>query len=191
MTGRCVSSAQYWTQLRCADCPAVFFSKQGTLAAVQWYRDNLVGKKVINRDTGWEIGFTLRGATKSVNAKGHDPVRLIPALEQVIELSTFISTAPDIYNRPKTKAVHKFAARAMLDGKPKNVVATVREDQDGRMHYDPSRDMGAVARFAKKSTAGRGDTLPDPALDGSVSTIVLLVKANPIKHQVGAGLSRE
>ncbi|WP_412509403.1 hypothetical protein [Roseovarius sp. SYSU LYC5161] len=49
----------------------------------------------------------------------------------------------------------------------------------------------AGTRFAKKSTAGRGDTLPDPALDGSPSTIVLLVKARPIKHQVGAGLSQE
>jgi len=153
-------------------------------AGIRWYRDNLVGKRITNRETGWEIGFTRRGAAKSVNAKGEDLVRLIPALEQVMTHGTLVSTMPDIYGRQQMKAVHKFAARVMLAGQPKDVVVTVREDSNGRMHYDLSKDMSVGARFSKKSTARRGETHIDPVLEVSPDTLNVAIAPEPVKRTV-------
>ena len=48
------------------------------------------------------------------------------------------------------------------------VLVALREHGNGHPYStELSRDMSVGARFAKKSTAGRGDTLPDPALEGS------------------------
>lgn len=51
--------------------------------------------------------------------------------------------------------------------KPKDVVATVHEMQNGRYHYDLPRDMSDGARFKKTTARMSNAQRLDPAVDGS------------------------
>jgi N12 class adenine-specific DNA methylase len=140
--------------------------------AEAWYRDNLLGRKVTNDETGWSIGFTARGAKKIGSRKGDDLFRMVPALREIIEKGRIVASEADSKGRPEIKAVHKIAATVMLDGVAKDVVATIRETNEGRFHYDLGRDMSDGARhsrFVGGETAVRmGKTqVRSPALEGS------------------------
>jgi hypothetical protein len=120
--------------------------------AETWYRDNLLGKAVVNTSTGWKIDFNRTGARKIGGRKGEDLYRIVAALPEILEKGSLVSSEPDRSGRPDIKAVHKIAARVLLAGRAKDVIATVRETKDGTFHYDLSRDMSDGAHF--QSAAG-------------------------------------
>lgn len=116
-------------------------------AAVAWYRQTLGGKKVYSAALGAEVQFSRKGANKSVNMKGEDLVRIIPALREIIASGQLVRSQKPRKDRAEILGVHTIAARVMLGGKPKDVVVLVRETAEGRFHYDLSRDMSGGARF--------------------------------------------
>ncbi len=59
----------------------------------------------------------------------------------------------------------------------------MRDQDDSCMLDDLASDTSVGARFSKKSTAGRGDTLPDPALEVSPDVLQLPIRARLIKNQ--------
>jgi Large polyvalent protein associated domain 39/Large polyvalent protein-associated domain 3 len=140
--------------------------------AEAWYRDNLSGKTVTNAETGWSIGFTNRAAKKIGSRKGDDLFRMVPALLEIVRQGRVVASEPDSKGRPEVKAVHKIAATVMLDGVAKDVIATIRETNEGRFHYDLGRDVSDGARynrFQDGETAVRmSETqVRSPALEGS------------------------
>ena len=138
--------------------------------AEAWYRDNLLGTTVTNRETGWQIDFRRNGGKKIGGRKGDVLYRSIPALRAILEHGRHISSEPDNRGRPDIKAVHKFSATIMLDGKPRDLIVTVREDALGKYHYDLSRDVGDGARFMRdggNAVRMGGAQVRNPALEGN------------------------
>jgi len=119
--------------------------------AQAWYRDNLIGKTVRNVETGWEIKFNPTGAKKIGGRKGPDLFRIVPAIEAILTHGVLVSSEPNMKNRGGVKAVHKFSASVTLAGEAKDVIATIREMDNGTYHYDLSRDMADGARFRRTS----------------------------------------
>lgn len=158
--------------------------------AEAWYRDNLVGTSVTNAGTGWPIKFNAVGAKKLGSGKGPDLLRLVPALREVLENGTIIGSEPDRRGRPQIKAIHKVSARVMLNGAPKDVIATIRETNEGNFHYDLGRDMSDGARFtppAEGEAAVRMDDaqVRSPALEGNSVDINLEQNRPEIKPPTG------
>lgn len=141
--------------------------------AEAWYRENLTGKTVTNADTGWTITFANSGARKTTSGKGADLLRMVPALRAIMQNGKLMSTEGDNRVRGGIKAVHKFGATVELDGRPRDVIATVREGTDGKYHYSLSRDMSDGARFMvpKDSQTSEGIAAngqrPLPAMEGN------------------------
>jgi len=138
--------------------------------AEQWYRENLVGKTVTHAQTGWDVQFTTVGAKKIGGRKGEDLFRLVAALPKIVIQGELVESAPDRSGRPDIKAVHKMGARVILDGKVKDVVATIRETRDGTFHYDISKDMsdGALFQSETVSAVRMSDAqVRSPALEGN------------------------
>ncbi|WP_245155676.1 hypothetical protein [Paracoccus ravus] len=134
--------------------------------AEAWYRKNLVGKTVTNAATGWKIGFNRTGARKIGGRKGEDLTRIVVALEEILTSGNLIDSQPDIMARSNVQSVHRIAARVMLNGQPKDVVATIRQMTDGTFHYDLSKDTGDGAKFSRNCDramkASRGSDAQSP-----------------------------
>lgn len=136
--------------------------------AEAWYRANLIGQTVTNRETGMKVQFNVTGAKKIGVRKGETLYRIVPAIRDIIEKGSLIETRQDRVARNNVRAVHKIGGRVMLDGKPRDVVLTVRELTDGTFHYDLSRDVSDGARFqqngqpAMKAGSGTDSREPNP-----------------------------
>lgn len=157
-----------------ADMPAL------RKAAFDWYRDNLSGTTVTMRETGWSVTFSNKGARKSVNAKGEDLVRMVPALREIVTHGRLLDSDRDLKGRRDIVAVHKIAARVELAGQPKDVIATLRETKEGRLHYDLTRDVSTGARFSASGEPtvrmGANAQVRSPALEGGTGTLNLFVQ---------------
>lgn len=154
--------------------------------AEAWYRKNLVGSTVTNRKTGWLIDFRKDGSKKIGGRKGDTIYRSVPALREILENGTYVGTEPDRLGRPDIKAVHKFGATIILEGKPRDLIVTVREDTKGKYHYDLSRDMSDGARFMHDGgnavRVGKAQ-VRNPALEGS--TVPLNIELQPANGKPG------
>lgn len=139
--------------------------------AMDWYDSNLGGSTVTNEATGWEITFAKGSSGKTVEGKGDVLVRLVPALREIVQRGKLSVTEPDKMKREGIKAIHKFAATVELEGRPRDVIVTVREGTDGKYYYSLTRDMSDGARFqrldASTSVDMTGRTGPIPALEGN------------------------
>lgn len=137
----------------------------------KWCQDNLVGTSVVNPDTGWSVRFSNMGTKKVGSGKGEDLYRIVPVLARVLDAGSLQSTEVDNRGRPEVEAVHKIAARITLAGVEKDVIATIRETNDGTSQYDLSRDMGDGARFMRRdgnaAAVRMGEAqVRSPALEG-------------------------
>jgi N12 class adenine-specific DNA methylase len=116
-------------------------------AAEGWYTDNLIGKSVVNAETGWDIRFSRRGAKKIGGRKGEYLYRIVPALAEIVRGGHLIGTEIDRGADGQTTRWHRFSAAVELAGVIKDVIITVREAPNGKFHYDLSRDTSDGARF--------------------------------------------
>lgn len=120
-----------------------------------WYRDNLIGKTVVNEASGIAVGFRREGAKKVSGRKGDLLMRLVPAIEAIVARGKLTATEADNGGNQGIKAWHTISATVVLEGKPRDVVGKVKETRDGAFHYDLSRDLSDGARHLRAS--GRGD----------------------------------
>jgi hypothetical protein len=109
-----------------------------------WYRANFilggVPVTVMNEATGWKIIFNGKGADKVGGQKGEDLYRSVVALPQILERGLLIGSEPDNRGPVDFKALHKFAAAVLIDGRQLSLIATIRETADGKFHNDLSRE---------------------------------------------------
>jgi N12 class adenine-specific DNA methylase len=119
--------------------------------AEAWYRDNMIGTKVVNAASGMEISFRREGAKKVSGRKGDVLLRLVPALREIIASGELTETQRDNKGNTDVAAWHTISATVVLDGQPRDIVAKVKETRDGKFHYDLSRDMSDGARHMRAS----------------------------------------
>jgi protein-L-isoaspartate O-methyltransferase len=108
-----------------------------------WYRDNLVGKTVTNKATGWVIHFNNKGSKKIGGRKGQDIYASVVALKELLQNGILIETSADNRGRHTVEYFHKIAGSVTIDGRDVRLIATVRQLPDKTFHYDISRDAGA------------------------------------------------
>lgn len=121
--------------------------------AEAWYRANLVGTTVTNAATGMVIRFDDVGANKIGGRKGDILYRSVPALREILSQGVLVASEPDNRGRPDIRAVHKIRATVSLAGQTHDLIATVREKQDGTFHYDLSRATDGGAKQLRDSAS--------------------------------------
>lgn len=160
--------------------------------ARRWYRENLQGKSVINKETGWEIRFT-RAASGKIGGKRLDYLlRAIPGLEGIVENAARVGEAePDRYARDGMKAIHRFVAPVSVGGDQKQVHLVIREMQDGRKFYDLNLGADVSARTAEGSMDARlGRAEPELQIGADGLNLSLdWPKINPVPASALRGLA--
>lgn len=124
--------------------------------AEAWYRENLIGGNAKNEETGWVVLFNKTGARKVGGRKGDVLARIVPAIPDIISKGHLVQSEPDTKGRGHIKQWHTFAARVIFAGAPRDVVVKVAETEDGKFHYDLSRDNGDGALFSRGSETAIG-----------------------------------
>ncbi|UFM64251.1 PLxRFG domain-containing protein [Paracoccus sp. MA] len=160
--------------------------------ARNWYRENLQGKSVINKETGWEIRFT-RVASGKIGGKRLDYLlRAVPGLEAIIANAQRIGVAEmDRYGRQGMKAFHRFVATISVGGDQKQVHIVVREMEDGRKFYDLNLGADVSARTAEGSMDARLGRA-EPELQIGADKLNLSVdgpKINPVPASALRGIA--
>ncbi|GLQ09259.1 hypothetical protein GCM10007913_11910 [Devosia yakushimensis] len=171
-----------------ADMPAL------RAAALDWYRANLQGQEVVNAESGRTIIFGGVGGKKSINGKGEDIVRMVPALRSIVEGGRFIGEPQvDRRGRPDIKAVHSLEASVSLGGRTVDVVAIIRETPQGEFYYDLRKDNRLGARWSiKPPTEGVTEgQVPHPALEGDAEPDSLNIAIKKASDKQGQASSRE
>ena len=125
--------------------------------AEAWYRKNMLGSTVINEKSGMVIEFNNTGAKKIGGRKGDILLRIVPALESILQKGDLTQSEPDSKGNTDIAAWHTITATVSLAGKPHYVVAKIKETRDGKFHYDLSKDMSDGANLLRDS----GRTISD------------------------------
>ncbi|WP_022727209.1 LPD5 domain-containing protein [Fodinicurvata sediminis] len=162
--------------------------------ALNWFRNNLQGGSVVNAETGRTIQFGNAGSKRTVSGKGEDLLRLVPALRDILEKGSFLESMADRRGRPDVKAIHVLSAQVILDGRPLDVVALVRETQNGDFYYDLRKDNQPGARWAVGRTTTEGlvdDQVPTPALEGDAEQVLNISASLPTINPETGTLTRE
>lgn len=153
-------------------------------AATDWYRANLQGTEVVNRESGRTVKFGGAGRRKVVTGKGPDLLRMVPGLRGIIEDGRFIGE-PEVDRRGREgiAAVHRLEATVEFNGRPVDVVVIIRETAEGELFYDLRKDNREGARWAVSSATAEGSK-PHPALDDDAFADLNLEYAGaPIKER--------
>lgn len=155
--------------------------------AIVWFRENLLGRTVTNRNTGHKIGFNMKGGKESIQRTGDDILALIPALPAILENGTHIGSEPDQRNRPDVKAIHKFSASVEVNGRVERVIAIVRETANGTFHYRLAKEnVGARTQGSTVNLNREKRQVFAPALEGDTDAINLTIDRSEINGPVKA-----
>ncbi|SEN87057.1 hypothetical protein SAMN04489859_102010 [Paracoccus alcaliphilus] len=148
-------------------------------AAINWFRDNLVGQTIENKQTGFQISFNMSGAKETVQRTGDDILALIPTLPDILANADYQGSEPDRKGRPSIKAVHRFSAPVEVDGRVERVFAIVRETTSGKFHYRLAKDnVGARPQGPAVNLKSQRDQVFAPALDGDPDTINIEIESD-------------
>ena len=145
--------------------------------ARRWYRENLVepGRTVVNENDGREIAFERAGARKTV-VGGEELLRIVPAIPDILRRGRAVG-APEPDNKGRAGTTwHRYGGTVEVDGRPVNVLLTVRERPDGTFHYSLQHhaEVGAGVRplgqgVTPEGTATSLDRAPGTAEDSIAS----------------------
>lgn len=111
-------------------------TKELRKAAMQYARENFVGKSYRNASSGHDIQITWQGIKHATAKTNPAELALIPKLDAILRKAEYIGSYKDRKERPDILAAHKYQTVVNLDGQMLNVGVVVREMQDGHKHYD-------------------------------------------------------
>lgn len=147
-------------------------------------RAHFTGKKVTNRNTGFDIIIPWSGGIKHALSRNpsEDKLLVVPVLPDLLERSTLVGKEPDKQGRSEILAVYKFEVPVMIGKRLLNAHLVVREMQDGRRFYD--HHMSELKESAGTSgnsphSVDQGES-PRPATD---STHSIDDKDKPLFHR--------
>jgi Large polyvalent protein-associated domain 3 len=111
--------------------------------ALQYARENLIGRVVTNHATGFPITINLSGMKKATSGgHNHDLLRMVPAVPDMIEHGHWLGMMPDRFKRKAIRAVHVFHSAVELGGRRFDTIFFVRQTRDGRFFYDYGMKRG-------------------------------------------------
>jgi hypothetical protein len=105
--------------------------------ALNYAKQNFQGKSIINNHTGWEVGFSKTGLSKTMS---HAALRehniSMAVLDKLMENAVYLRTEEDHKGRNDIKAWHYFYAPLKIDNKTYLARLAVRETTLGQKFYD-------------------------------------------------------
>jgi hypothetical protein len=111
--------------------------------ALQYARENLVGRVITNRATGFPITINSSGMKKATSeGHNHDLLRMVPAVPDMIEHGHWLAMMPDMFGRTAIQAIHTFHSAVELGGRRFDTIFFVRQTRDGRFFYDYGMKRG-------------------------------------------------
>ena len=136
--------------------------------ALAEYKRQASDGPVRNPDLG-EVQFSKRGAEKSVSGSP-DKLRLIAKLREIIANGKLVHSAEDLKGRGTVKAFHTLETPVRLGNADVVARTIIREDTNGKFHYDLQRaDAASVAEATPDdaaSGAGARGAAPSPGALG-------------------------
>ncbi|MDR1498840.1 MAG: hypothetical protein LBS34_00945 [Rickettsiales bacterium] len=103
--------------------------------AEKYYKNNLAGSKVENKELG-EIIFSHGGFEKPISFSGdYRKLLLFPYLKEIVASGKVVDDSSDTKGREKN---HWFLLKnsVVLDGKKLDVGINIRQDNNGKFYYD-------------------------------------------------------
>ncbi|MCH8318967.1 MAG: hypothetical protein IIA88_10835 [Bacteroidetes bacterium] len=105
--------------------------------AKKWAFDNLVGKKVYNKDIDEEVIFTKKGVKHAIYTKKYPlKTHLIYQAVNLLETSTLLSKEKDKKGRKDIKNVYKLLNIFKYNNKEYSIYIVIRETKRGCIYYD-------------------------------------------------------
>ena len=151
---------------------------------VEWLQSKGVIGQYKNNETEWDNIAVSRSSVKGVihHYAGIGKITLLEATPDLIKNGIFLETNPKNDNGLIS---HIFADKATVDGVPYAVSYVVREDKNGRRHYDHSLtkiealdriDDQALMQYTDRKSTGTQHQLTWPSAQpaGEESTVNIL-----------------
>ncbi|WP_420267037.1 hypothetical protein [Candidatus Magnetominusculus dajiuhuensis] len=132
--------------------------------AYKWAGENIQGKSLVNKDTGWGIDITGKGIKKVLSGERLVPIdhiETVRAIPEMIENAVKVESRPDRDNNPHIKNIHIFCAPLEIDNRLYRVTLTVKETKYGRRYYD--HRLTEIEKPAAGRALHTGDTLSGSA----------------------------
>lgn len=100
------------------------------------FASRFVGKKFTNKETGNEIQVSKSGVKHTIAGASDELVRSIPAIPEMLENSTLVSSEEEEGGDPNILAVETYSSPLEIGGKSHTAILTVKQYRDGRRYYD-------------------------------------------------------
>jgi len=108
-------------------------------ATREWARTHLHPRRVLNRETGWEIGFSTTGLKESLQPRASvEKLQAVYALPELIEGARFLGSEAnrDAAKARSVPAYLRFENYLRIGERDYHVEIVARETSAGRLHYD-------------------------------------------------------
>jgi hypothetical protein len=105
--------------------------------AKAWAKENLLGKRIYQKDIDDYILFNIVGLNHMIYANSYDlKIKMVYQTLDLIEKSTLFSIEKDKKARPDIKAIFRFVSNWKYLDKEYFVYIVVRETRQGHFYYD-------------------------------------------------------
>lgn len=111
-------------------------TKELRKAAMQYARDNFVGKSYVNESSGHELKVTWQGVKHAASKSNSIELSLMVALDKVLMNAKYEGSFPNKLGRDHIIAVHKYSTGVRFVNKVLKIRIIAREKFDGIKHYD-------------------------------------------------------
>ncbi|EMT8802107.1 hypothetical protein NSH54_001529 [Neisseria gonorrhoeae] len=111
-------------------------TKELRKAAMQYARDNFVGKSYVNESSGHEPKVTWQGVKHAASKSNSIELSLMVALDKVLMNAKYEGSFPNKLGRDHIIAVHKYSTGVRFGNKVLKIRIIAREKFDGIKHYD-------------------------------------------------------
>ncbi|HEZ0047085.1 TPA: hypothetical protein WD536_002039 [Neisseria meningitidis] len=105
-------------------------------AAMQYARDNFIGKSYVNENSGHELKVTWQGVKHAASKANQAELSIITKLDDLLRYAKYEGAYSDKKGHPDIIAAHKYRAVAKVGNESLNIGVIVREFPDGHKHYD-------------------------------------------------------
>jgi len=141
-------------------------------AAVDWYRENLIGRTVTTKD-GLDIRFKARGLKKSTyGRKGDVLLRSVPSIKAILEHGDVVLS--EAGNRQGVIERQVIAAPVELEGTIRHLAVTIHKSDDGNWHYDLHIDREAEGSGVQGPDGPAAKLSRLSALEGALGSFNLI-----------------
>ena len=104
----------------------------------EYAREFIVGNTYKNKETGENIKVSMAGIKHTTHGARIPLLKTISAIPNILETGKYLGSEPSNKENDHVKLVHFYGAKVDVDGEIKDIVAVVKEDNQGHRYYDHS-----------------------------------------------------